>query len=88
MSGYEAFRGVFLLSENELGSTVAAGERGEASGKLTIGCWPCGMEGQQGGLGWRKRTRTGYRSCASGWRPLASSLVSSVVSDSLRPYRL
>ena len=44
MSGYEAFRGVFLLSENELGSTVAAGERGEASGKLTIGCWPCGMD--------------------------------------------
>ena len=32
--------------------------------------------------------RTGSRSCVSGWRPLASALVSSVMSDSLRPYGL
>ena len=55
MSGCEAFRGVSCFGK--LGSTVAAGGGGEASGKFAGGCWPCGTEGQQGGLGWRKRTQ-------------------------------
>lgn len=54
MSGYEAFRGVSCFGKM---NWAALWQQVEVEKPLeAVGCWPCGMEGQQGGLGWRKRT--------------------------------